>query len=443
MTMQARRRWLRGTIDDPGNGATIAIVTISRLIAVGALAAAAAGCSGPPVEVRGRFEVANVPAVDVRVVAQGEHRRDAPRYLRGAVSCLATVQPWLGSSPDASVTIVDPPWHASTAADSSVVTLPETRWWSLRTAMAPELAAARAIARRRWTTALDVKALPSWFTAGLIEYTARRAVIPLFQGDNLPPGYAMLEQRYFDAFVPWFVRIRLLPEADGDPMPAYRANPRADAAAPPTLESERSLTAKTVLTLNTLERWVSQPAFDSVLAEFVRAFRAGRPTIGDFTRVASATTGQDLSWLLDQTLGASVVFDYAVSDLTSGPNAAGGFDTIVVVERLGDGVFTGSSAPRVGPFESGRGVSVAVTFESGERAVNAWDGRETRKTFAYRSASRASAVVLDPERIILLDTHRTNNSRGIAPQNAAEASRWAARWMLWLESVLLTYGVFV
>ena len=66
---------------------------------------------------------------------------------------------------------------------------------------------------------------------------ARRAYSDV-SGRNLQPGYAMLERRYFGGFVPRFVRIRLLPEADGDPLPAYRANPRVDVAAPGSPEEE-------------------------------------------------------------------------------------------------------------------------------------------------------------------------------------------------------------
>ena len=51
----------------------------------------------------------------------------------------------------------------------------------------------------------------------MIELAARRAVVPLFESENLPPGYAFLEQRFFGGFVPRFVRIRLFPESDGDP----------------------------------------------------------------------------------------------------------------------------------------------------------------------------------------------------------------------------------
>ena len=108
----------------------------------------------------------------------------------------------------------------------------------------------------------------------------------------------MLEARYFGAFVPWFVRIRLLPEADGDPVPAYRRNPRVNPAAPASADEERSLEGRTVLTLNTLERWMGRPVFDAALTEFVQRSGTGRPTIADFARVASASTGLDPSPLL-------------------------------------------------------------------------------------------------------------------------------------------------
>ena len=59
--------------------------------------------------------------------------------------------------------------------------------------------------------AVNTAALPPWFVDGLVEYSARRIVTPMFQGDNLQPGYAMFEQRYFGGFVPRFIRLRLLP----------------------------------------------------------------------------------------------------------------------------------------------------------------------------------------------------------------------------------------
>ena len=374
---------------------------------------------------------------------QSEHSANARRYLDGAVACIGTLTSWMSAFPRNQVAIVDPPRHASPPADASLIVLEATPWWSSPAAMAPELATARGVARRGWSEAINERALPAWFMEGLVEYTARRAVTPLFQGVNLSPGYAMLELRFFAGFVPRFVRIRLQPDVDGDPLPVYRAHPRVDPRTPSTPEEQRSLAAKTVLALNTLELWIGQPAFDAVLAQFVTASRSQPLTIDDFTGIASATTGQDLSWMLTPMLRGMATFDYAVADLQTRPSTAGGFETAVVVERRGDGQFTGATAPPDGPFESGRGIAVLVAFEDGDRLIDTWDGRDQRKTFRYRSASRAMSATVDPDRKLLLDVNRTNNSMAVATRARMAATRWSARWMLWLEQLLMTYAALV
>src|SRR5258705_2340031 len=121
----------------------------------------------------------------------------------------------------------------------------------------------------------------------------------------------------------------------------------------------------------------------------------------------------------------------------------GGFDTTVVVARIGDGQFTGASAPRVGQYDSGRGIVVVVAFADGERGVETWDGRDAQKTFRYRSAARAVSAQVDPDRRVLLDVARINNSLTVTPRTGTAATRWSLRWMTWLEQVLLNCGVFV
>ncbi len=412
-------------------------------IAAGAATLLTACGRGSPVEERGRFDADGASSVDVRALVQSEHRGEAPRYLRAAIASLQTLTPWLGPFPHASLTIVDPAWHDAPPSNVSDIVLPRTPWWSSQASMAPELATARAIARRYWLEVVDTRALPDWFVDGVVEYLARRVVAPLFESEYLPPGYAMVEPRYFGGFVPRFLRLRLMPESDGGPLEAYRARPRVDVASPASSDDRRSLSGKTVLTLNTVERWVSRPVFDGALAEFVRTSRGSQPTLNDFARAVSAAGSQDLSWFFAQTLGGSAVFDYSVAELTSVAAESGTFETTVVVARLGDGLFTGTNAPRVGPFESGRGMTLLVTFADGQRAIDWWDGRDARKTFGYSSLSRAESATIDPDRTIVLDVHLANNSRMIAPRNGTAATRWAARWMLWLENLLLTFSALV
>jgi len=134
------------------------------------------------------------------------------------------------------------------------------------------------------------------------------------------------------------------------------------------------------------------------------------------------------------------VFDYGVAALDSRPDEAGMFDTTVIARRYGDGLFTGSSAKPIGPFESGRGVVLLVTFADGERRTDYWDGRAREKTFHYRGPARAQSAIVDPDRTMLLDLARTNNSMTLASRSGVAASVWSARYLLWLQDLLLTYA---
>ena len=402
------------------------ILPVRSLPAFGVLVLAVA-CGGArpdaPFEVRQRFEAAGLSPVGIRFSIQPEHQRAQQRYVRAAMATLKNLGEWLGPFPQPSLAIVDPPWHGSPTitADAAVV-LARTPWWSTTTSMAPELATARGVSRRVLSTLVDTRALPSWFVDGFAEYASRRIVAALFEQENLPPGYALVEERYFDRFVPLPVRIRRLADsATGVPARVSRA----------------------FLLFGTLERWLSRPVFDQIVAEFVRASRGGHPTVADFSRTASDVSGQDLSWLFDEALGSLRVFDYGVGHLESARTADRAFDTTVTVRRFGDAQFTGASATPVGPFESGRGLVLRVIFEDGQQRTDYWDGRSLEKTFRYRSPARAVSAAIDPDHLLLLDLKHTNNSITLAPQAGVVASRWAIRWLPWLMHALLNAAALV
>jgi len=415
------------------------------VIAAGA-AMLTAGCTAPPapaaLELRGRIEGPGAAPVDVRLLLQPEHRRDGDRYLRAAMATLTACRAWLGASPRAELTLVDPPWRSAPPMPAGAVLLDRTPWWSARTSMTPELAAARAASRQYLHDRFDTAALPSWFVEGIAEYVARRAMLPLFEVDNTAPGYAFLEERYAGGFIPWFIRIRLLIETDGEPVSSYRKNAGVGMSDPRPADL-RTLAGKTVLALATLERWVGRPVFDQIVAEFVGASGTDPPTLQAFARTADNVSGQELSWLFDEVFGSSHVFDYGVGLLTSDQGGDGAFNTVVIVRRFGDARFTGASAPPIGPYQSGRGITLRVTFEDGRQVTDAWDGRDPETTFRYRSPSRAVSAVVDPDRTLLLDLQQTNNGLTLAPRSGAFASRWAALWLAWLEHALLTYSTFV
>src|SRR5712691_2485765 len=103
MNRQARQPWIAGTLaardGERQYGVTPDVILPTWcMVVLCALVTAAGACSTGvgPVEVRGQLDADQAPAVEVRVIVQREHRRDAARYLRGAVSALRTMTAWVG-----------------------------------------------------------------------------------------------------------------------------------------------------------------------------------------------------------------------------------------------------------------------------------------------------------------------------------------------------------
>src|SRR5262249_41073790 len=178
------------------------------------------------IALRTRAEIPAQSPIDVRIDLQREHQRDSDRYLQAAVETLQTCAAMLGDVNLRELALSDPAWNDRDAAgrDGAIDRVPS---WTTAASMLPELAVARAVSRRCWRAAA-ASGLPSWFGKGLAEFTARRAVLPIFERSSNTPGYAFLDQRYFGGFVPRLTWIRLLPETDGALVTEYRANQRID-----------------------------------------------------------------------------------------------------------------------------------------------------------------------------------------------------------------------
>jgi len=399
-----------------------------------------ASCARPPspIALRTRVEIPQQPPIDVRIALQPEHAPDAERYLEAAVTALKTCVAIVGPLEVQEIALSDRSWSERDTGVSGTA-IDRVPWWTTVGSMAPELAVARAVSRRCWSAAIDTREQPSWFVDGLAEFTARRAVVPIFERGSNPPGFAILEQRYFGGFAPRFTWIRLLPETDGEPLSAFRAHRGVDARSS-SASDRRALIGKTVTALGTLERWVGRPVFDAIVLQCVRESKGRVPNLADFERAASAVSGQRLSWFFDQIFRSSGVFDYGVEEFASDADADGGFVTTVTARRYGEALFTGASGSRTGGFDNGRGVTLSVVFTDGQKRTDWWDGRDERRTFRYRSPSSAVSATVDPDRVLLLDLDRTNNSRTFAPRTATAATRWAGIYLLWLEHLLLSYA---
>ena len=253
--------------------------------------------------------------------------------------------------------------------------------------------------------------------------------------------------------MPWVLRdIRLTRENDGIGRLDYSAAAESDVPSKPTWQywpgtAGRITYSKTATWLATLERMVGWTTMQRIMSTYFERWKFRHPKPHDFFAVAEEVSGRPLGWFFDQVYRGSDVFDYAVTELVSREKSVRGlvdrdgkrvavgderlastFETTVVVRREGEAYFP---------------VDVLVTFEDGSTARERWDGRDRWKLFGFERKSRAVSAQVDPDRVLLLDVNVTNNSRTLAPRAAAASGKWAMRWMVWLQDLLVTYGFFV
>ncbi len=183
-----------------------------------------------------------------------------------------------------------------------------------------------------------------------------------------------------------------------------------------------------------------------VLSIFFSRSKFGHPRPEEFFAVLDEVTGKDHAWFLEQVYQSSNTFDYSIDRLVSEPIAARGlmespqgltfqetrvegqFRTTVVVRRLAAGQFP---------------VDVLVTFSNGEQAREKWDGRGRWGVFTFDRPVKAVSAQIDPERVLLLDTNYTNNSRTLEPRTEQAATKWTLRWMVWLQDLLMSSAFLV
>jgi len=206
---------------------------------------------------------------------------------------------------------------------------------------------------------------------------------------------------------------------------------------------------KTALWLLALERRLGWDVLKQILATFFENSRFRHPGPGDFFRVANQVSGQDLGPFFEQVFHKDRVFDYSVESVSSvkvetrgyvdkdgqflllaeAPDSPNSEETSVLYEstvlfrRLGDGIL-----PQ----------DVLLRFEDGEEFKTQWDGKHPWKLYRLVKPSRLDYAAVDPELTNPLDIDFTNNSRRLEPRPNLPATKWALKWLIWLQDYLQT-----
>lgn len=190
-----------------------------------------------------------------------------------------------------------------------------------------------------------------------------------------------------------------------------------------------------------LERWIGGAALQGAMFELARV-QDPQLSANTIIKTISEAAGQDLTWVFIAA-EPEAELNYKVAAMTSGAGSncpAPCVQSVITVEREGDGIFPGRSGLRVGDFESGDALLLDVEFEDGTRASARWDGRDDSRQFTFIGSSRAVVARLDPDRLVTLDTNRLDNAIVEPAPTNVPVHKWAARWMVWLQHTMLSYG---
>ncbi len=379
------------------------------------------------------FEHPTLPKVDIRLLLGAEHRHLEERYFKIVSDTLRLYGEWFGAYPYDHVTVVDPAYQSGSAGmEYPTLLTGRAAFLSPAGVQVPESTTAHEAGHQWWYGIVATNEFEhAWMDEGINIYATARVLNEVMK-DNY------VERRYFGGFVPWVFRdIPVRRETDGNRLPTFRPAAKQDVPSTPTYRywpPTASLITynKTALWLNTLENMYGWPVMQRVLSTYFERWKFRHPAPDDFFQIVNEVTGQDMAWFFDQVYRSSNTFDYAVQDFSSvtvrlKPDATS-YRTTVVAQRLGEATFP---------------VEVVTTFRNGEKVTEQWDGKDRRATWVYDTAAQAVSVAVDPRRVLLLDVNYTNNSRALAPRGEEAGLKWALKWMMWMQDLMLTYGFFV
>lgn len=384
------------------------------------------------------FQHPNLPAVQIRLLYQPEHKAQVPRMLKAVKAALEKYGLWYGPYPYNHLTVVDPAYGSKTGGmEYPTFFTAGTRFWNPLGGGSPESVTIHEFGHQIWYGVVGSNEFEhAWMDEGLNTFSTGRV---LYEVDG-PPAFV---KRYFKGFVPVLIR-NIVERRSTYRLHEYRPSARSDIPSTPSYlyfpETGRNITySKTALWLYTLEKYLGWPTLKRIMSEFYRRYQFAHPEPEDFFHVAEEISGQDLRWFFDQVYRSNALFDYEVSQVSSYPvpdwppttdkyrNHVGKrrklYRSVVVVRRNGDGIFP---------------VEVRLVFTGGKTIVRPWDGRNPWIQFQFLQPEKLVYAMVDPREVLALDLYRVNNGKYVESHARFPAWKWALKWTVWLQHLMLT-----
>ncbi len=395
-----------------------------------------------------RFDEPGYPPVTIRLLLQPEHAHLGERYLEATKIALRDYGTWSAPYPYAQITVVDPAWgSASGGMEYPTLFTGGARILAPPLLRSPEGVTVHEAGHQFWYGLVANNEFEeAWLDEGFNTYMTERALGQALGPSGWGRGFLGGEGRGPDW--PWVAPGVRIPRGS-DTVPDLARGGEADVMAKKawTYRDAGSYGlnsyGKPALVLQTLEGLLGEETMLRVLRTYARRFRFAHPTTADFVATVNEVSGRDWGWFFDETFQSSSLCDYAV-EVDNEPQRlpvgwfegkGGGLD-YRSRPKPDDGPLTRSRVTVVRKGEVRMPVELRVELADGTTRGETWDGKERWRRFEYSGAKVVRAVV-DPQRKIAIDVDPVNNEwlEDDGPARRA-ATKWAARFLLWLQSFL-------
>ena len=274
-----------------------------------------------------RFESPGLPVVDIRLLIQPEHEKQAYRHFHATKAALENYGTWYGPYPYGHVTVVDPA-YGSGAGGMEYPTLftAGTRLFNPFGGGSPEGVTIHEAGHQFWYGMVGNNEFEdAWLDEGLNTFSTERTISETYGDEAVGHRFLSPTGTEVRAFLPvlldGFVYRRSI---FTDRIDRYRPDASSDDQSTPSWQyfpaTGGSLSySKTALWLGTLERYLGWPTLREILSTFFQRWQFRHPGPEDFFAVANEASGRDLEWFFDQVYRSSESFDYAVESVVSEP----------------------------------------------------------------------------------------------------------------------------
>lgn len=408
-----------------------------------------------------RFDDAGYPPVEIRLLLQPEHAHLALRYLEATKIALRSYGTWSAPYPYRQITVVDPAWGSASGGmeyptlftGGAPVLAPEAL-------QSPEGVTIHEAGHQFWYGLVANNEFEeAWLDEGFNSYMTAKAAYQALG----PPAWG---RRFLEAGsgrggrVGWpFVAPGVRLARGSANLSGLREGGEADVMARKgwTYRDGGSYGlnsyGKPALVLQTLEGLLGEETMVKVLRTYARRYRFAHPTTEDFLATVDEVTGGGWRQFFAETFFSSNLCDYAVEVRSEAVRTPSGFFSgadgrlaYTAPERgkpegpAGDKRYE-SRVTIVRKGEAVLPVELSVAFADGRVVTERWNGRERWYRFRYEGAKVVRAAI-DPGRKIAIDVDPSNDVWIADERPAARAAtKWAARYLLWLQNLLELHTV--